>query len=115
MTERDEITRNEMKDALSRSGYVMEQRIFPVLEEEGYYVQPNPVYPDPITGKSREYDFSALTADRLFKGEHDFLFTEIVGECINNTQPVVFFKAESPVQPLFYEEVRCVGICHFIM
>jgi hypothetical protein len=110
MTERDQITRNEMKEAISRSGYVMEQRIFPVLEEKGYYVEPNPAYPDPTTGKSREYDFSATTADKLFKEEHDFLFTQIIGECINNSQPVVFFKSESPIQFLFHQEIKYAGM-----
>jgi hypothetical protein len=88
----------------------MEQRIFPVIEKEGFYVETNPVYPDSITGKSREYDFSAISAEKLYREEFDFLLTHIIGECINNPQPIVFFTAESPIDFLNCDEIKCSGI-----
>jgi hypothetical protein len=66
-------------------------------------------YPDPTTGKTREYDFSAITADKLSKN-FEMLCTHIIGECVNNSHPLVFFKAESPIQFLFYSEIKCAGI-----
>ena len=110
MAEPEKITRAQMKEAIRRSGYLMEQRIFPLLENNGYYVETNPVYPDPTTGKSREYDFSAITAEKLYREDYDFLFTYIIGECVNNSQPIIFFKMESPIEFLFHQEIKCAGI-----
>ncbi len=115
MTERDKISPNEMREAILRSGYIMEQRIFPVLKNKRYYVEPNPVYPDPTTGKSREYDFSAIVASKLFKEEDNFFFTNIIGECINNSQPIVFFRTESPIEFLFHEEIKFAGIPMYLL
>jgi len=84
----------------------MEQRVFLVLEQHGYYVETNPVYADSVTGKSREYDFSAVSAKKLFRGDQDFVFAHLIGECMNNSQPLVFFRAESPIEFLFCEEIN---------
>lgn len=99
-----------MKEAIRRSGYLLGQRVFPVLEQNGYYVETNPVYADSITGKAREYDFSAICAVRVFREEYDFLFTHLIGECVNNTHPLVFFKSESPIEFMFHEELKAAGI-----
>jgi hypothetical protein len=48
------ITIEEMKDALKRSGYLIEQRVEKIFAEYGYYVQTNPAFCDLLTGKSRE-------------------------------------------------------------
>lgn len=58
------------------------------MEEAGYYVETNPVYPDTITGKAREYDFAAITAEKLFREDFNFLFTHMIGECINSIFPI---------------------------
>lgn len=99
-----------MKEAIKRSGYVMEQRVFPIIEQMGYYVETNPVYPDIITGKSREYDFSATTGIQVYKHTDDFLFIHLIGECINNILPIVFFSIESPINFLFHQEIKYAGI-----
>lgn len=104
------ITRRQMMDAVVRSGYLMEQRIFPIIESFGYYVKTNPVYPDSTTGKSREYDFSALSALKVYRGEMDYLWLHVVGECLNNSQPVVFFSSKQALDFMFHEDIRCAGI-----
>ncbi|MCD6398520.1 MAG: hypothetical protein J7L08_01230 [Candidatus Aenigmarchaeota archaeon] len=106
----EKIGRSEMRTAIKNSGYLMEQRIFPIMEEEGYYVETNPVYPDPFTDKAREYDFSAITAKKLFREDFDFLYTHLIGECVNNSQPIVFFTSETPIDFLFHEDIKCAGI-----
>lgn len=108
------ITRNEMLDAISRSGYLMEQRVFPKIEREGFHVTANPVYPDPDTKKTREYDFSAIAAEKLYQGAFDFLFMSIVGECLNNAQPLVFFTSQTPISYFVHHHIKAAGIPLYI-
>jgi hypothetical protein len=53
-TPSSKISKKEMTEAIKRSGYLLEQRIEPVLTEAGFYVQMNEGYLDPETGKARE-------------------------------------------------------------
>jgi hypothetical protein len=108
--ERDRITVPEMAEAINRSGYLLEQRVSAVLAEQGYYVEANPAYPDPVTGKSREFDISAMAAVRLARNQMDFIFPVVLSECENNEQPMVFFCSEPQVPFLFYQEVKCSGV-----
>jgi len=104
------ISTKQMRDAIQKSGYLLEQRIEPILAEEGYYVQTNPVFPDPDTGKSREIDISALSATRIYKKGYNFVFPVLLCECENNSQPVVFFTKESPISFMHHEQVKVSGI-----
>lgn len=106
----DHIAVPEMIGAIERSGYLLEQRVSAILRRHSYYAQTNPAYPDPETGKSREYDVSAISGVRLSKKRMDFLFPVLLVECENNQQPVVFFSAESRVSFLHHQEVRCSGL-----
>ena len=103
------ITKKEMKQAIIRSGYLLEQRVEPILEKAGYFVTTNEAYLDPFTGKSREVDISAISAVKISRGD-DFIFSNLICECENNQQPVVFFVKESPIAFLFHEEVKSAGI-----
>lgn len=104
------ISRAQMADAVSRSGYLLEQRVFPVIEDAGFYVDTNPVFPDPVTGKSREYDFSALTASKIYREDWHFLWVHLIGECLNNAQPLVLFSSEKITDFLFHDDLKCSGI-----
>jgi len=103
-------TIQEMQDAILRSGYALEQRIEPVFAKEGFFVDLNPVFPDSDTGKSREYDLSAITAYEVYKKTLNFLFAVIPCQCINNTVPLVFFVRDSPIAFLHHQEVKISGI-----
>ena len=105
-----QISTEEMKHAIQRSGYLLEQRVEPILTEEGYFVETNPVFPEPETGKSREIDISALSAVRVYKKGFNFIFPAILCECENNSHPVVFFVKESPISFLHHEQVKVSGI-----
>jgi len=85
------ITPEDMKSALLRSGYLLEQRVRAALEQWGYYVHSSGAYPDEITGKSRELDISAITLRRAGPVDDDWAFAVILCECVNNSQPLVFF------------------------
>ena len=104
------ISTEQMKDAINRSGYLLEQRVEQILTKRGYYVETNPVFPDPDTGKSREFDISALSATRIYKGGYNFVFPALICECENNAQPIAFFVKESPISFLHHYEVKVSGI-----
>ena len=106
----DRITRPEMAEAIRSSGYLLEQRVSAVLSAQGYYVETNPAYLDPETGKSREFDISAIAGVQLARKRMDFIFPVVLAECENNGQPVVFFCAESQVSFLHHHEVKCSGV-----
>ena len=104
------ISTTQMKDAIKKSGYLLEHRIEQILNEEGYYVETNPVFPDSETGKSREFDISALTAVRIYKKGYNFIFPVLLCECENNAQPIAFFTKESPISFLHHYEVKVSGL-----
>jgi len=99
-----------MGEAIQRSGYLLEQRVEAILSKEGYFVETNPVFPDLDTGKSREIDASAISATRIYKKGYNFVFQNLLCECENNSQPVVFFTKESLISSLFHMEVKVSGI-----
>jgi len=104
------IAREQIKDAIKRSGYLLECRIAPILEHAGYYVETNPAFPDPDTGKSREIDISAISCVRTYKKGYDLIFPVLLCECENNSQPIVFFTKESPISFLHHQEVKLSGV-----
>lgn len=89
------ITHDQIRDAIQRSGYLLEYRLEQVLRRRFYMVEPNQAYPDPITGKSRELDIAAMTAENLDGDWNDILFPRLLIECINNPQPMAFFTKEA--------------------
>jgi hypothetical protein len=103
------ITKDEIRDALSRSGYLLETRVDSLLKRRGYFVQSNANFEDAETGKSRELDIHALTArncgDRL-----DFLWPVLTIECINNPQPIVFFTKTSIAAFLHKDAIAMSGL-----
>lgn len=99
-----------MREAIQRSGYLLEQRVEAVLTKEWAFVQTNPIFPDPDTGKSREIDIDAISATQIYKKGYNFVFPILLCECVNNPQPVVFFTRESLVSFLHHEQVRVSGI-----
>lgn len=88
---------DQIIDALGRSGYFLESRVLQILADKGYKNFPNETYPDPHTDKSREIDIYAESqriTENIELNHHlhfEYQF-RIVIECINNAQPVAFFK-----------------------
>lgn len=108
--EDDQITEEQTREALERSGYVLEVQVEQRLRKTGYYVQANSAYPDPDTGKPRELDIFAINAQRAGRDRLDFLFPVLLIECVNNPQPIAFFTKRSQVAELHAEEVRFSGL-----
>jgi hypothetical protein len=53
------IKKKEIKNALQRSGYLMECRVADWLSSNSYEVYSNVSFPDPFTDKTREIDILA--------------------------------------------------------
>lgn len=104
-----EITKTQARQALLRSGYLLESRIESFLAERGYYVQANSVYTDPVTSKSREIDLYALGAQQVWK-EYHFLFPYFLIECVNNPQPIAFITKEAQTPFLFHNDLKISGL-----
>jgi hypothetical protein len=103
-------TLEEAKEALLRSGYLLESRLDSVLRRYGYYVEANTAYADPETSKSRELDLFALKAFKAGPDEYDFIFLALLIECINNPQPIAFITKEPLVSFLHTSEIKLAGI-----
>jgi len=104
------ITRPEIRDALLRSGYLLESRVADVLREDYFFVEGNPVYPDPDTGKSREFDVSAMFAEPAGPVELDHLFGVLLIECVNNPQPLALLTVEPDLPHLHHYDIKMSGL-----
>lgn len=94
MKEIPKITTDEMLEALSRSGYLLEAEIATKLSSLGFFVETNIVIEDPISGKSREIDIVAEYYDQntpssgvWAKAKIEFVF-----EVKNNLFPLVLLN-----------------------
>ena len=104
------ITNNEAEQALLRSGYLLESRLESLLVESNYIVDANTAYPDPETGKSRELDIKAVRADHVDISEHDYVFPNLVIECVNNLQPLVFITKEPAHDYFLQYDIKMAGL-----
>jgi hypothetical protein len=103
------LTLTEIRQAIKRSGYLLESRIESQLVSNGYYVEANSAYPDPTTGKSRELDLYGMSGYKLTR-DYDFLFSVLLIECINNPQPIVFFTKEPLGAFLNIDALKLAGL-----
>jgi hypothetical protein len=91
-------TTEQIKKAIEQSGYLLEQRVCPIIERYGFLTTPNEQYQDQDTGKSREIDVYAVKLNSLYRSEFtDTLETILLIECKNNSTPVVFFTQRNPI------------------
>ena len=92
------ISHDQIRDALRRSGYLLEYRIEQVLGRYGYAVEANQAYPDPITGKSRELDIAAISAEPISSDYRNTIWPRLLVECVCNPQPIAFIT-KNPIAP----------------
>ena len=109
MPQDQKITRDQIKGALLRSGYLLETRVETELRD-GYYVEANASYQDPDTGKSRELDVFAISGQQAGPSDHDYVFPILLIECVNNTQPVALLTKDPMVPFLHQEEIKLSGL-----
>ncbi len=105
-----EISEQEMKDALKRSGYFLEGRLEAILRRRGYYIELNCPYKDRDTGKSRELDLYAIRATRCGPNKSDYAFSVLLVECVHAPQPTVFFTRQAQAPFLNSSDIRVAGL-----
>jgi hypothetical protein len=108
----DRIQDTEMREALLRSGYLLESRIETVLQARGYHLEMSAPVPDPKTGTSREMDAYAMKAiDVRFRGDTEqFVCAVLLIECVNNSQPIAFITKESQHGPIDCNFIKVAGM-----
>lgn len=77
-----------VREALERSGYLMESRLVRLLNAADFFVEPNVSHKDPRTGKAREIDLTAESAAGSFRRDVCVKTTFVI-EAINNRYPIV--------------------------
>lgn len=102
------LTLEIMKEAVLRSGYLIERRVSKHFQSSEYSVILNQIIIDPISDKPREVDFVAIhstynTPTKDIKGY------EIICECENNPDPIVFFPQEYKLHR-YLNELRYYGL-----
>lgn len=110
MQKKEKITEQEMQDALKRSGYFLETRIENLLQKRGFFIEPNCVYADIDTQKSRELDIYAMSALRCTDNNRDYIFYVPLIECVRPPQPIVFLIKHDPVSFLAGKEIKMSGL-----
>jgi hypothetical protein len=107
-----EIDPTHAKEALLRSGYLLESRVEAILRKRkrAYYVEANSVFPDRLTGISRELDIHGIRAYKAGPGRFDFLWTVPLIECVNNPEPLVLITKRAIVPQLHDREIQASGI-----
>ena len=94
----------DYRKAITRSGYLFEQRLAAFLKGEGYYVIPNYSFKDPQTGDHREIDVWAYGATAIRRRREEFIFQMLLVEAKNIHSPHVFFtQIEAPISELMGE------------
>jgi hypothetical protein len=94
----DNIDLEQLREALARSGYLLESRLEAHLRRLEFRVELNGLFPDPESGKGRELDIHASYSRCWPTGpdDTDNLSFEIVAECINPPQPIAFVTRRWP-------------------
>lgn len=105
----EHISSEEAKSSLLRSGYLLENRVEQFLEERGYYVEANSVYPDTSTNKTREFDIYALVNHSINDRFH-WAWSVMLIKCVNNPQPIAFITKEPLIPEEHRYEIKLAGL-----
>jgi hypothetical protein len=111
----NKIKTQQIRDALQYSGYLLEQRICPILEKFKYNVITNTPYEDIDSGESRELDADATRSIKLSESEDilDSFEVEILIACKNNHFPIVCFTRKATFLGQFDIAVACCSVPWF--
>lgn len=83
-------TLEQIMEAVSESGYLMEQEVATQFEKRGFHVRTNVPYEDLEEKKSREIDVTAVKSAAYDVKSKLAAFIEIIAECKNSNNPFIF-------------------------
>lgn len=113
------MNKDEILKAISRSGYLFESEISKFLSENGFFVESNVIFQDPVTNKNREIDIVAETYNDFSSSDFDRLSCKIrfFFELKNNDFPLVLltklqFNPNTP-EDLFKEVLTVPSIIEY--
>jgi hypothetical protein len=90
---KNEISPDEAVEALSRSGYLLENRIARKLNGFATHLLINVLFSDPDTNQPRELDAYCFRTEASDTQEYLSASAHLLIECINNPQPIAFFSS----------------------
>lgn len=85
-------TNEQILTALEKSGFLFEQEIATIFEEDGFHVETSWPYLDLDTKKSREIDLRAVKTYLHDEKNKIQIFAEILVECKDSSSPFVFLE-----------------------
>lgn len=97
-----------VRDALERSGYLMESRLVRLLTAADFFVEPNVSHKDPRTGKAREIDLTAESAPGSLRSGVCVKTTFVI-EAVNNRYPIVLLTERPPTPNADFESYLKFG------
>ncbi len=103
----EELTPEQIIESVTNSGYLMEQEVASLLEDEGFVVSTNWAFRDQDQGTSRELDVHAFLMPYQNREVGTAIAIQLLCECKNSTAPLVFIgrnksKADKHHVPLEY-------------
>ncbi|MHB8085457.1 MAG: hypothetical protein ACYDHZ_06505 [Dehalococcoidia bacterium] len=108
--DQENVSQEQMKEAVLRSGYLLEGRVATEFRKAEYKATTNRAFIDLETIKSREYDVYAYKNFIIYRSGSFEIYPTIICECKNNPQPIAFLvNKEKPYEPLI-DEVTVSGI-----
>ena len=96
MVRKFSISKEKIKELISKSGYLNEQKVIVEFEKGGFFAGANYAFEDQDEHKSREIDFIATRYTDFTFGKTGFYFFAY-GEVKKTTNPLVFFERK-PLQ-----------------
>jgi len=91
MAQDSQISKGKIKEVISKSGYLNEQKVIVEFEKQGFFAGANYAFEDQDEQKSREIDFIATRYTDFTFGKTGFYFFTY-GEIKKRTNPLIFFE-----------------------
>lgn len=91
MTRKSPVSDGKIKELISKSGYLEEQKVIVEFEKQGFFAGANYAFEDQDQHKSREIDFIATKYTDFIFGKTGFYFFAY-GEVKKRINPLIFFE-----------------------
>ncbi|MGA8416298.1 MAG: hypothetical protein WB808_06715 [Candidatus Dormiibacterota bacterium] len=96
----DEPTESQIVDALSASGFLLEQEVATAFEAAGFYAKTGRAFTDPEEGTSREIDVHGFWRSLHDEARRRAIYVQLLCECKNTSNPFVFLARRKSVADL---------------